>query len=74
MLKNLIDLRSLATINVPTLGKELPEFVRYTQVSGIGRNFWAMALDDLLRNLRVPESMKWSQSSQHLDATLHFSP
>jgi len=72
MLKELVDLRTFSTFGIPTSGKELTESIRYAQVAGIGRYRWAFTLDDLVGNLRAPESMKRCHSSQYLDATLDF--
>lgn len=58
MLKKLVDPWTFFAIGVPTSGKELPEFVGYAQVTGVGRHVWAIALGDLTWNIRVPESMK----------------
>lgn len=37
MLKDLIDLRTFGAIIIPTSGEELPEFIRYAYVAGVGR-------------------------------------
>jgi hypothetical protein len=66
MAKNLIDRRALRVVGVPAPDKELPELFRYAQVLGVGRYCRAFTLNDLVRNLRVPERVERYRSGQYL--------
>lgn len=69
ILKNLSDRWSFLALGMPTLGKELPEFARYTRALGVSRHHRAVTPYDPVRNLRIPEGLERNHASQHLCIT-----